>query len=234
MTSRTIMSSNSLEKINLRRAQTLATIASEAIREMIVDGQLCSGDRINESQIAEVLGISRGPVREACRSLEQAGLLMSTTNKGAFVRELSEEEAHYLYELRGALAGLAGQLIAKRASATTIAALRGRVTAMGQVVKADDAARYFKLNLDFHDALIEATENPALAEHYRQIVDQLHLMRRRGLVDAHNIAVSNKEHEAILDALEARDAEAAERAMRIHVEKGFERLQMTMQPGKER
>ncbi|WGT52595.1 GntR family transcriptional regulator [Thioclava nitratireducens] len=219
---------SSVEKINQRRAQTLASIASEAIREMIIEGELRSGDRINESHLADRLGISRGPVREACRSLEQAGLLYSTTNKGAFVRELSEEEARYLYELRGALTGLAGRLIVQRGTDAAIGDLRKRVEKMDRAVKNDDAAGYFKLNLEFHDALIKAAQNPALESRYREIVDQLHLMRRRGLVDAHNIQVSNEEHQNILDALEARDPDLAERRMREHVEGGFSRLKQSL------
>lgn len=94
--------SSALKKISQRRSRTMTTIAAEAIEEMIKSGDLVAGDRINESVLADQLGISRGPIREACRSLEQAGLLSNQTNRGMYVREMSVDEAKELYELRGA------------------------------------------------------------------------------------------------------------------------------------
>ena len=102
---------STLEQISQRRSKTLSTIVCEAIEEMIISGELEAGDRINESALAGRLGVSRGPIREACRSLEQAGLLVSATNHGMYVREMTLDEARDLYEVRGSLAGLTGRLI---------------------------------------------------------------------------------------------------------------------------
>ncbi len=191
---------------------------------MIIDGQLQSGERINESHLAETLGISRGPIREACRTLEQAGLLTSTTNKGAYVRELRLEEAEDLYAIRSVLAGLIGRLVVERATDQDISKLQDYVNKMEAAIQANSPDTYFKLNLEFHDALAQASHNKALYYNYLKIVDQLHLMRRRGLVDAQNISISNKEHIAILSALQNRDAQGAEKAMRDHVNAGLSRL----------
>jgi len=93
-------------------------------------------------------------------------------------------------------------------------------------VAADEGnlSRYYTLNLDFHDLLVKAAENPALQQSYRWIVNQLHLFRRRGLVQKGNLIVSNQEHRAILKALLARDADAADKAMRQHVAGGWARM----------
>lgn len=216
--------SSALKKISQRRSRTMTTIAAEAIEEMIKSGDLVAGDRINESVLADQLGISRGPIREACRSLEQAGLLSNQTNRGMYVREMSVDEAKELYELRGALAGLVGELIVRKASDRQVQDLSELVDRMQTVADKSDTAAYYKLNLRFHDMLVEAAGNAALAETYQRIVNQLHLLRRRGLVQEGNLLVSNKEHRAIADALNARDLAAASQAMKQHVSNGLDRL----------
>jgi DNA-binding GntR family transcriptional regulator len=91
-------------------------------------------------------------------------------------------------------------------------------------VAEDQPDSYFQLNLDFHARLIAVAGNPELALTYEGTVKQLLLMRRRGLVQAQNIRVSNAEHRRIVDALVARDPDAADTAMRDHVDSGFRRL----------
>ncbi|MEM7301303.1 MAG: FCD domain-containing protein [Pseudomonadota bacterium] len=202
----------------------MTSIAVSAIEDMIVSGELLAGDRINESTLAERLGISRGPIREACRSLEQAGLLTSKTNRGMYVREVSLDEAQELYELRGAVAGLAGELIVKRASTEDIDDLKRLVDQMQDAAGEGATEKYYKLNLQFHNDLVRAARNGALEDTYRKIVNQLHLLRRRGLVQEGNLLVSNAEHRAIVTALAARDTETAALALRQHVSNGLTRL----------
>ncbi|WP_353475085.1 GntR family transcriptional regulator [Salipiger sp. H15] len=204
--------------------KSLSDIAVEAIERLIAEGALEPGERINESHLATRLGISRGPIREACKTLAQAGLLEGFTHRGMYVRTLSAEDAQRLYELRAVLAGFAGRLIVREATEATLAALSSLQEQMDRAVAGSDAEEYFRLNLEFHEALITATGSPPLIDSYMRTVKQLLLTRRRGLVTAQNIAVSNGEHHRIMDALLARDAAAAEAAMRSHVENGFSRL----------
>ncbi len=191
---------------------------------MIVSGELVAGDRINESALADRLEISRGPIREACRSLEQAGLLTSKTNRGMYVREIALDEARELYELRGAVAGLVGELIVKRGTPETVEALTHLVDRMQAAADTGDTQTYYKLNLSFHDALVDAAQNAVVEDTYHRIVNQLHLMRRRGLVQEGSLQVSNREHRDIVEALAARDPSAAAAAMKTHVANGFSRL----------
>jgi DNA-binding GntR family transcriptional regulator len=191
---------------------------------MIVSGELLAGDRINESTLAEQLGISRGPIREACRSLEQAGLLTSKTNRGMYVREVSLDQARELYELRGAVAGLAGELIVKRANDEEIHSLQDLVDKMQVAADEGATSRYYKLNLDFHERLVSIARNGPLEETYRKIVNQLHLLRQRGLVQEGNLQVSNSEHRSIVAALVERNSEKAATALRQHVANGLTRL----------
>lgn len=211
-------------EIGQRRAKTITSIAVDAIEDMIISGELVAGDRINESALAEQLDISRGPIREACRSLEQAGLLTVKTNRGMYVREVSLDEARELYEVRSGIAALAGELIVKRASNDEIEELQKLVDLMQVAADNGKVEDYYKLNLQFHDLLMNAAKNGALKDTYHQIVNQLHLLRRRGLVQEGSLQVSNQEHRKIVAALAARDANAASFAIRSHVSNGFTRL----------
>lgn len=216
--------SSALQQIKQRRSRTLTTIVREEIAGMIASGDLSSGDRINESELAVRLGISRGPVREACRSLEEAGLLVSVVNQGVFVREMTLENARELYEVRGALSGLIGRLAAERMTSTSLRALGALVEAMGHAADQQDLSGYYKLNLEFHDLLMKIASNQTLADLYLSVVRQTHLFRRRGLVQQGSLETSNQEHQAILHALERHDGAAAEQALALHVAKGWARL----------
>lgn len=215
---------SALNQISQRRSKTLNTIVREAIEEMITSGELEPGERINESNLATRLDVSRGPIREACRSLEQAGLLVSAVNHGVYVRDMTLDEVRNLYEVRGALACLAGRLIVQRASDQEVDGLKQLVEEMDKAAMKEDLQAYFSLNLRFHDALVAAAHNPSLEQSYRWIINQLHLYRRRGLVQSGNLKVSNEEHKVILKAILARDESKAEDAMRQHVGGGWSRM----------
>ncbi len=217
-------SSSALEQIQQRRSRTLTTIVREEIATLIASGELSAGVRINESELAIRLGVSRGPVREACRSLEEAGLLVSVVNQGVFVREITLDDARELYEVRGALSGLIGRLAAERATDAALADVRALVSAMEDAAQAEDMSRYYALNLEFHDLLVKIASNQTLADLYLSIVNRTHLFRRRGLVHQGSLKTSNQEHRQILDALERRDAAEAERLLSLHVARGWTRL----------
>lgn len=213
-----------LEQISQRRSKTLSTIVAEAIERMVITGTLSAGDRINESMLAAQLDVSRAPVREACRILEKAGLLISKVNRGVFVRSVTLEEARDLYEVRSALAGLAGRLVVQKAGDGEIEAIVGLHEQMGEAVERDDFDKYYALNVDFHANLISAASNSALREHDYLITAQLHQHRRRGLAQKESLVLSNREHGAIVDALTKRDESLAEEVMRQHVRGGWARV----------
>lgn len=213
-----------IQQIRQRRERTLTTIVRDEIAGLIAGGQLKGGDRVNESEIAARLGVSRGPVREACRSLEEAGLLVSAVNLGVFVREMTLDDARQLYEVRGALSGLIGRLAAQNLRETSLGALEKLVKSMESAAGRNDISRYYELNLQFHDTLMQLADNQVLAGMYLTTVNQTHLFRRRGLVNKGSLQASNDEHRVILQALKKRDPDAAARALEAHVAKGWERL----------
>ena len=222
--------SSALAQIRQRRARTLTSIVREEIDGMIASGEVSGGDRINESEVAARLGISRGPVREACRSLEEAGLLVSAVNHGVFVREMTLHDARELYEVRGALSGLIGRLAASRVTPAALQTLQGLLGDMNTAAGQGDLSGYYKLNLSFHELLMKIADNQTLADLYLSIVRQTHLFRRRGLVHQGSLQTSNEEHQAIVQALAAGDAAAAETALTRHVAQGWQRLAATVAP----
>jgi phosphonate utilization transcriptional regulator len=206
------------DAIELVRQQSLTSLVQREIERRIVAGELTPGAKLNEAELAAAMGISRGPVREAFRALEQAGLVHTEKNRGVFVRQVSLEEANEIYEVRAALEAQIGRLAAKRVTPALLERLRDIVKRMHAVGRTRDPDAYFPLNLEFHEALAEASGNRALATNYRRVVNELNLYRRQAIMrNVDIIPVSTKEHAAIVDAVAKGDAELAERLLYAHV-----------------
>ncbi len=212
---------DALTQLRARRSKSLSSLAAEELERMIINGELQSGDRINESTLAQMFGISRGPIREACRSLEKSGLVRVVTNRGVFVREMSVAQAAEIYDVRAHLFGLAGRLAANRATKRDLTELRARVDEME---RARDIDEYYPLNVAFHARLVELSGNSRLAELYKSLSKELHLFRRRGLVQGESMVSSNREHMRMIEALRNRNADLAEREMIRHIQAGKARL----------
>jgi phosphonate utilization transcriptional regulator len=204
--------------LEILQQNSLTSLVQREIERRIVGGELAPGSKLNEADLAGELRVSRGPVREAFRALEQAGLVRTEKNRGVFVRQVSLEEANEIYEVRAALEGQIGRLAAKRISAGQIERLRGIVKRMHAVGRKRDPDAYFPLNLEFHEALAEASGNRALAANYRRVVNELNLYRREAIQrNVEVIPVSTQEHEAIVDAVVKGDERLAERLLYEHV-----------------
>lgn len=204
------------ETIAQLRTTSLTSVVHAEIMRLIQAGELRPGDKVSELVLAQALGISRGPVREALRALEGSGLVLLKKNRGFFVRTVSRAEAADLYEVRAALDGLVGRLAAANASDAQIAALEVQLGPMQAAAEAGDVAAYYPLNLAFHELLIEAAGNAALAATNRRLIDELHLLRQVSLAQG-GLDASTDEHRAIIEAIRARDAEGAATRMQRHV-----------------
>ncbi len=217
------------QAIELLQGHSLATLAQQELERRIISGEIPAGTKLNEVDVAGALGVSRGPVREAFRALSQAGLVRVEKNRGVFVRQVSLEEASEIYEVRAALEGLIGKLAARRISIDEIEQLRAVVKRMHQVQKTRRAEDYFALNVEFHDLLARAARNNALLANYRGVVNQLDLYRRATISrSVENIPLSTREHEAIIEAVAARDEARAEALLTEHVLVSRARLHATL------
>ncbi|MCC7487344.1 MAG: FCD domain-containing protein [Burkholderiales bacterium] len=209
--------------VDMLRSQTLVGAVQGEIERMILDGELKMGERVNEIALATRLNVSRGPVREACRSLAQAGLIESQVNRGFFVRKLALKEVVDLYDLRAGLMRIAGKLIASRITNERLGRIRALVDEMDDARRRDEDARFRDLNSEFHAALVEAADNRRLAEIYQGLVKEIRLYRR-GLVSTGAMELSNREHRLILDAIVAKDGERTAVAMEDHILQGKARF----------
>jgi DNA-binding GntR family transcriptional regulator len=210
--------------LELRRSLTLVSICQSEIERMILEGELERGARVNELALSARLGVSRGPVREACRTLTQAGLLETRVNRGFFVRKLAHKEVIDLYDLRAGLMRLAGALVSQRATAGQVQQLRALVDAMDTARAQSDAPRFQELNVEFHNALVEATDNRRLQDIYNDLGKESRLFRSRGLVSGPAMESSNREHRAIVDAIASHDAMRSAEAMENHILQGKARF----------
>lgn len=217
------------EALALLRQHSLTTLVQRELERQIVSGELACGAKLNEAEIAADLRVSRGPVREAFRALEQAGLVRTEKNRGVFVRQVSLEEANEIYEVRAALEGLIGRLAAKRIRPEQVERIRAVVKKMHVVARARDAAAYFPLNVQFHELLAEAAGNRTLLANYRRVVNELDLYRRETLSrSAEDIPHSTRDHEAIVNAVARGDDKLAERLLFEHVIDSRERLHLAL------
>ncbi len=202
--------------LQLVQANSLPALVQAEIEQLILGGELAIGQRINESDLASRFGMSRGPIREALRALEESRLVRSEKNRGVFVREVSVAEADEIYDVREALDQLIGQRVAERASAEQLRALEAVVAEMDEATGKQDIKSYHALNLKFHDMLVDFAGNARLTESYRLLTKGLLLFRLRGLQGGGGFAVSNTEHKAIVAAIAARDSARAGRLLRRH------------------
>ncbi len=207
----------------LLRSATLSGLVQEEILRRIKIGEIEAGAKLNELDLAEHLQVSRSPVREAFRALEEAGLVRLEKNRGVFIREISPEEAAELYSVRAGLDEMAARLLAPRITEAELRELGRMLAALEAASRRGEVNAYFPLNIAFHDRLVEMAGNGALLGIYRGLINRMHLLRRRGFSLAGSSDASHAEHRAILDALASRDVDAAAQAMRRHVEGGYAR-----------
>jgi len=212
-----------METLNLLKSKSLTAAVKDEISSLILSGQLVAGQKLTEQELAERLGVSRGPVREALLGLEEAGLVRLAKNRGMYVREISAEEAGDLYEVRAGLEGWAGRILAPKITDAQVAQLRAMVAEMSESIVRNDLNAYFPQNIRFHEVIVEMTGNVKLVMLYRRIINEMHLIRRHELA-ASGMRRSVQEHADIVSALETRSGVHAAAVMEAHVLGGRERF----------
>lgn len=191
-----------------------------SLRGGILDGTYPEGARLGEVELAESLGVSRTPVREALRRLGSEGLVETLPNKGARVRTWSTRELEGIFDLRALLEGHAAALAAPRISDADLAVIADLVARM-EAATADGRAPDYDLITDlngrFHTAVTAAAGNPLLPEVVRSLVHVPIVVRTFRLYSPERLRRSMRQHRELLDALTAHDASWAEAVMRTHI-----------------
>src|SRR3954447_13155264 len=158
-------------------SRTLRGQAYDILKRQLLAGELAPGERVNEVVMAARLGISRGPLREAIRNLEQEGLLVSAPHRGTYVRELNEEEAAELQEVRLALETAAACRLARRWTPEAKALLEDRLENLrGMHLDNSTLAERMSADLAFHEAICEASGNETLLETWRGLIGRITIM----------------------------------------------------------
>lgn len=191
----------------------------------IGSGWLRPGERLVEVEIAERLGISRTPVREAIRQLESDGLVSHLPRVGIVVRTLEYAEIAELYEMRAVLEGTAARFAARAASDIEIAELEAIDREMRS---ASDTRKLYEANRQFHSVLLNAARNRFLVRAVEAVQKTLLILGPSTLEETERAEEATREHERVVEALRARDGAAAEAAMRSHIE-GAHRARLRQQ-----
>lgn len=201
--------------IDRNNLQTLADRVEEQLRAQIVNGVLATGSRLNEGEIAQSFGVSRGPVREALQRLAHHGLVTLELHRGAFVRRLDLSEVKELFEVRIALECEAAELAAERIDADGIAELLEMQATLDSEVRHEPRPGVFD-TFDLHELVVVHAGNTQLAKMVRQVNSELRLARSRSGAGlrAHEAI---EEHRQLITCLTSGDRRGAGEAMRRHL-----------------
>jgi DNA-binding GntR family transcriptional regulator len=197
---------------------TLRERVHDHLKGEILANRYAPGSELLEVPLSEELGVSRGPIREALRSLESEGLVEITPRRGAVVTSLSKRDFLEAYQVREALEALGVRLAVPRLTEAGLDALDKRLDEMAEHAAAGDVDAFFEANAGFHEAFMEASENRKLIEVYRRLMAQMGPYRRPSARLRGNVERSISEHRDILVAARARDVEAAVARLMKHVE----------------
>lgn len=204
-------------KLNMNAYLPLRDVVFNTLREAILKGELKPGERLMELQLASKLGVSRTPIREAIRMLEQEGLAVTIPRKGAEVAKMTEKGMSDVLEIREALDELAAKVACSRMDAQQLADLKRYRDEFVETTKNEGLKSIAEADEAFHDVIYNATNNPKLVILINNLREQMYRYRVEYLKDANNFPILIKEHDAIVAAIEARDEEAVVRAMHEHV-----------------
>lgn len=198
------------------QAQTLASTVHRQLEAEIAEGRIEPGARLDEQEVAQRFGVSRTPVREAFRLLAADDLVELRGRQGAAVRAIGVHELIEMFQVMGELEGLCARLAARR---LTPAQRRGIEAIHARLVAAagEGADAFYDVNQEFHEALYEASCNAFLADQTRRLRNRVAAYRRRVTRMPARITDTLREHEAVMEAVFAHDAEAAHAAMRAHL-----------------
>lgn len=206
----------------------LAHGINEQLQQLIYSGSIAPGERLNEAALAQRMGTSRGPIREAIRMLTGIGLVVAVPNRGVFVRQISVREMLEIYELRALLFGFAAQQAAEHLGDGDRAEFIELLDGMDAACEAGDGQRYYVLNLRWHALLMAQCHNQRAQQAYEDHAKELHLYRRRYFNATLNMRRSNSEHRRIFEAVCKGLSDKAAKLAREHVLQGRQRLLSTL------
>jgi len=207
-----------LHPIILDNYKPLRELVFETLREAIINGILKPGERLMEVQLAEELGVSRTPVREAIRKLELEGFVVMIPRKGAYVADISLKDVADVFEVRAALESLAAGLAAERITEEEIEELERVLVQQQNLADSDRLEDIIKIDTDFHDVLYRASRNERLVQIVSHLREQIQRFRTASLSQPGRMRIALEEHKELVEAIAERNVEKAQSLAREHIE----------------
>ena len=210
-----------LVPIKLDGYKPLRDVVFETMRDAIITQVLKPGERLMEIQLADEMGVSRTPVREAIRKLELEGLVVMVPRKGAYVAGVSMKDIHEVYEVRSALEMLAVTLAAERITEEELDALERQVLRESEEEDRQDGSdldNIIYIDSSFHDIIYQAAHNQRLVQFVNILQEQLQRFRAASLARPGRSKTALEEHKQIVEALSERNGDLAAKLAREHIE----------------
>jgi DNA-binding GntR family transcriptional regulator len=218
--------------IDLDTVKPLGEVAYEALRDAIKSSLFLPGERLMETELADEMGISRTPVREAMRRLETDGYVVIIPRKGSYVASISVKDIMDVFEIRTALEMMAARKAAERATEDEIKMLREMVRDVSPW-ETEDVLTTVDADIHFHSLLYKASRNDRLVSLMGDLREQINRFRSTTLAAPHRAQYALDEHRAIVGAIAGRDPDGASDAARNHVEKALKAMREATQHQKE-
>jgi DNA-binding GntR family transcriptional regulator len=204
--------------LKLQDHELLSQKAYKTLKEAIVRGDLESNTKLTLNEIAQHMGISITPIREAANQLASEGLIKLVPNKGIIINKISIDDFQEILQIRSALDGLIAELAASRITDKEIDAMMDIVNNMETAVKNDNRLYYNELDIKFHDYLLKIADNHKLMEVYNHLISQVYKFRLRTLKLAYRMTKSLEEHKSIALAVKGKNPVKANRESRRHID----------------
>ncbi len=204
-------------KLNMNTYLPLRDVVFHTLREAILKGDLKPGERLMELQLAAKLGVSRTPIREAIRMLEQEGLAITIPRKGAEVAKMTEKDMEDVLQIRKSLDELAVKTACDKMTKHQLADLACSVKNFEEAIHTGDLKQIIAYDVEFHDIIYKATDNPKLVTLLSNLREQIYRYRVEYLKEKQNHPMLIREHEEILEALKQRDKAGVVEAMCNHI-----------------
>ena len=209
-------------EVSMNEYLPLRDVVFNTLRQAILKGELKPGERLMEIQLANKLGVSRTPIREAIRKLELEGLVLMIPRKGAEVAEITEKSLRDVLEVRRALEELSVQIACDRITPLQIEELRVAALAFEEVAIDGDITKVAEADVDFHDIIYLATDNQKLIQLLNNLREQMYRYRIEYLKRRDFHAQLIKEHEQIIEMIEQKRKEDATKIMSAHIDNQVE------------
>lgn len=204
--------------VKLDGYKPLREIVYETLRDAIINQVLLPGERLMEIQLAEEMGVSRTPIREAIRKLELDGFVVMVPRRGAYVAGISLKDIHEVFEVRAALEALAASLAAERITEEELEEMERRLVNEAEQTEANNLRSIVEIDTSFHELLYKAARNERLIHFVSHLQEQLHRFRSASLARPGRSKTALEEHRKIVEALAERDGRLAEQLAREHIE----------------